>query len=182
MKNVFKFLKTLIIIIGVVLLGIAIVVSSVFFGKVLRWLLYVICFIIDIFNPGEQPIIEWIYAHDMLMLVICSILAGIYIVSYVLEENTSMKINYSRTSGPGTNTISDIEVSKNLTFVDASGAYRRWGEDFIDCQGNWCQWGSGFYDYDENYIYWGNTYKDSSGAYRRWGEDFVDGDGNWVHL
>lgn len=135
MKNVFKFLKTLIIIIGVVLLGIAIVVSSVFFGKVLRWLLYVICFIIDIFNPGEQPIIEWIYAHDMLMLVICSILAGIYIVSYVLEENTSMKINYSRTSGPGTNTISDIEVSENLTFVDASGAYSSMGRGFYRLSG-----------------------------------------------
>lgn len=135
MKNIFKFLKTLIIIIGVVLLGIAIVVSSVFFGKVLRWLLYIICFIIDIFNPGEQPIIEWIYAHDMLMLVICSILAGIYIVSYVLEENTSMKINYSRTSGPGTNTISDIEVSEKFNLCRCFRSISSMGRGFYRLSG-----------------------------------------------
>lgn len=67
-------------------------------------------------------------------------------------------------------------------YVDASGAYRNFGEDFIDCNGNWCRWGDGFYDYDGNYIRWGNTYKDSSGAYRRWGEDFIDGAGNWIHV
>ena len=92
-------------------------------------------------------------------------------------------------------------------YVDASGAYRMFGEDFIDCRGNWCRterkwkwawgkhqwsrgaerqnlcrWGEGFYDYEGNYIRWGNTYKDSSGAYRRWGEDFVDGAGNWVRV
>ena len=60
-------------------------------------------------------------------------------------------------------------------YVDASGAYRMFGEDFIDCRGNWCR-------YEGNYIRWGNTYKDSSGAYRRWGEDFVDGAGNWVRV
>ena len=51
-------------------------------------------------------------------------------------------------------------------YVDASGAYRMFGEDFIDCRGNWCRWGEGFYDYEGNYIRWGNTYKDSSGAYQ----------------
>ncbi len=29
-------------------------------------------------------------------------------------------------------------------YVDASGAYRMFGEDFIDCRGNWCRWGKGF--------------------------------------
>ena len=33
-------------------------------------------------------------------------------------------------------------------YVDASGAYRMFGEDFIDCRGNWCRWGEGFYDYE----------------------------------
>ena len=39
-------------------------------------------------------------------------------------------------------------------YVDASGAYRMFGEDFIDCRGNWCRWGEGFYDYEGNYIRW----------------------------
>lgn len=40
----------------------------------------------------------------------------------------------------------------DIVYADASGAYRRGGEDFIDCEGNWCKWGTGFYDYDKNYI------------------------------
>ena len=28
---------------------------------------------------------------------------------------------------------------KNIVFVDASGSYRRWGDDFVDCKGNWCK-------------------------------------------
>mgnify|MGYP001136267327 FL=1 len=26
---------------------------------------------------------------------------------------------------------------KNIVFVDASGSYRRWGDDFVDWDGNW---------------------------------------------
>lgn len=74
----------------------------------------------------------------------------------------------------------DDSAKRNFLYVDASGAYRRWGEAFVDCRGNWCSWGSGFYDVEGNYITWGNMYKDSSGAYRRWGDDFVDGAGNYI--
>lgn len=69
---------------------------------------------------------------------------------------------------------------KHFCFVDASGAYRYWGDDFVDTKGNWCRWGTGFYDYAGNYIRWGSTFQDSSGAYRHWGDDFIDGAGNWV--
>ena len=75
----------------------------------------------------------------------------------------------------------NISANKT-TYVDASGAFRHFGDDFIDCKGNWCKWGSGFYDYDGNYIRWGETYKDSSGSYRKFGDDFVDGEGNWVRF
>lgn len=103
------------------------------------------------------------------------------------SDKNQESINYSGTSNVEKQNISityenDREDYERRTFsyVDASGAYRRWGDDFIDCKGNWCKWGEGFYDMDGNYVKWGEMYKDKSGAYRRWGEDFVDGAGNYV--
>ena len=90
--------------------------------------------------------------------------------------------NYSHNNFNSYDTLNSCSNKNNIVFADASGSYRRWGDDFVDCKGNWCKWGTGFYDYDGNYIRWGNMYKDISGAYRRWGDDFVDGNGDWVHL
>lgn len=104
------------------------------------------------------------------------------------NNNTNRNNTYNSNSQSNGSTYKSYEQDvremkiKQFSFVDCSGAYRKWGDTFIDHKGNYCSWGSGFYDYDDNYIHWGNTYKDSSGAYRHWGDDFVDAAGNYVKL
>lgn len=103
-------------------------------------------------------------------------------------NNNNRKNTYNSNSQSNSSTYKSYEQDvremkiKQFSFVDCSGAYRKWGDTFIDHKGNYCSWGSGFYDYDDNYIHWGSTYKDSSGAYRHWGDDFVDAAGNYVKI
>lgn len=177
-KNIFYFLLAIV--------GIAAAIGiSYIGGYIVRWFVWLICFICEIFL-GENFIITWIGTHDTAMHIICSFTVIPILILGILSEGTG------NTSSAGShhsqrNTYSyedDLRDSRerSFCFVDVSGAYRRWGDSFIDHKGNWCSWGSGFYDYDDNYIRWGGTYKDSSGAYRRWGDDFVDAAGNYVRI
>lgn len=187
MELLLKILKIIGIIIIVGIIGIILIVISGFCGLILRWFTYLVCFIIDIFY--DSVIIDWIGEHDTAMLVICSCVSALGIVLWffglIQSDGNSHPVyspNYSHNNFNSYDTLNSCSNKNNIVFADASGSYRRWGDDFVDCKGNWCKWGTGFYDYDGNYIRWGNMYKDISGAYRRWGDYFVDGNGDWVHL
>lgn len=154
-------------------------------GYIVRWFVWLICFMWEIFN-GQSYVTEWIANHDEIVHILCSftflpLLVLLLIIESDGDSYSSSAVNFrhSRNKYNYTDDLNDIK-KRQFSFVDASGAYRRWGDDFIDFKGNWCSWGTGFYDYDGNYIKWGNSYKDSSGAYRRWGDDFIDGAGRWV--
>lgn len=146
-------------------------------GWLIRWGIWLGCFFLDFFC--DWAIIDWIVEHDTIMLVICSCLAPFLLIG---EKKSSD--NSGKTSNLASEPRENFDYLNNRKefdcFVDASGAYRNFGDDFIDCEGNWCKWGTGFYDCDGNYIKWGNVYRDSSGAYRNFGDDFIDGSGNWV--
>lgn len=76
----------------------------------------------------------------------------------------------------------DIETAyiKGFSFVDASGAHRKWGDDFIDYKGNWCSWGGSFYDKELNYRSWGETFVDGCGNFGSLRDGFYDAAGNWI--
>ncbi len=165
------------------------IIASVVLGLFIRWFLYLICFFMKILNfildfSFVDTIINWVETHDTGMWIIGSCISPFFIVAF-FSSSPSSSGNQTRNR---TNIDRDYQIyessgnSNNITFADASGAYRRWGDDFIDCKGNWCKWGTAFYDNEGNYIRWGNTYQDISGSYRRWGDDFIDGNGDWVHL
>lgn len=177
MGTIKKILSTLFTIVGCIFGIIIAFIASVIGGWVLRAIIWVICIGINFWY--DSSVVDWISNHDTIMLIICSIFAFILILAEMLSVQDK-KIDYQDREyyeKPKQN----MSANKK-TYVDASGAFRHFGDDFIDCKGNWCKWGSGFYDYDGNYIRWGETYKDSSGSYRKFGDDFVDGEGNWVRL
>ncbi len=176
-KNIFKIIGIAI----VVVVGIGLCTAI---GWLLRWFIWLVCFVLDIFC--NWAIIDWIGNHDTAMLVICSCLSPFVLLLVMISESSGGSYNGGNYSSGGGGFSYDNEVKEmnrnSFSFVDCSGAYRRWGDSFIDHKGNWCSWGSGFYDYDDNYIRWGNTYKDCSGAYRHWGDDFVDCAGDYVRI
>ena len=154
-------------------------------GYIVQWFVWLICFIWEILN-GQSSVTEWVANHDKVVHILCSFSFLPILVLLVIVEsggNASSSLSadhrHNMNNYKYTDELNDIKKHQ-FSFVDASGAYRHWGDDFIDFKGNWCSWGAGFYDYDGNYIRWGNPYKDSSGAYRCWGDDFIDGVGHWV--
>lgn len=180
----------ILIVCGIILLFI----GSFVMGVILQQFVYFVCFILQIF--GYSSFADWAESNNIVLLIICCIISALCVFIPIisgLASRDSSKIRQGIDYDEYTNYSNDNNTNyfwdsysedkrKRITFVDASGAYRKWGDSFVDCQGNWCRWGDSFYDYDGNYISWGNPYKDMSGAYRSWGDDFVDGDGNWVHL
>lgn len=194
-KNIFSIIGILIL--GVCGITIAIIGSFVC-GLILRFCVYFICFILQIF--GDFAFVDWVDNHHTATLVICSLISALGIASPIMagvkSSDSGKRVEYKNYRNDYSETYSSYAMNNmrsqfdsyleekrcRVVFADASGAYRKWGDDFVDCKGNWCKWGEAFYDYDGNYIRWGNTYKDMSGAYRRWGDDFIDGNGDWVHL
>lgn len=163
---------------------IALVIISAIGGYIIRWLLWLVCFLWEIFH-GKNAFTIWVAHHDTIVHIICSVFTLPALALMILSESgSSSSTDSGTTDGRNINYENEVrEMGRNsFSFVDCSGSYRRWGDDFIDHKGNWCSWGSGFYDYDDNYIHWGGTYKDSSGAYRHWGDNFVDDAGNYVRI
>lgn len=161
------------------------VTASYFGGFLIRWCVWFVGAIYE-FIFGGNTFTHWVANHDGIVHIICSIFCFFLIIAIMVDAAEGSKksggTHTSQVKKETSNYFSDVEDMKrrNFSFVDCSGAYRRYGDTFIDHKGNYCRWGTGFYDYDDNYIQWGNTFKDSSGAYRRWGDDFVDGAGHWV--
>lgn len=183
LKGLLSFVKKGVTIIGILILVILGIMICIATGWLIRWMIWLACFFIDFWY--DWAIIDWIVEHDTIMLIICSCIAPFLLLAeFIKTDSSDDASNQKKSHSMNTNhTSGNLSDSKSAEFfVDASGAYRNFGDDFIDCRGNWCKWGTGFYDYDGNYIKWGDIYKDCSGAYRRWGEDFIDGSGNWVHL
>lgn len=181
-------IKKIFIAIGIVCLVVLGIGLCIVAGYIIRWLVWLFCFIIEI-GSGSNAVIRWIANHDTAMHIICSCLAPVILVVSVICASTPNNSNNNKSNNykdDNNNFNYEKEVKEmkrnSFSFVDCSGCHRHWGDSFIDHKGNWCSWGSGFYDYDDNYIHWGNTYKDSSGAYRHWGDDFVDCAGDYVHI
>ena len=177
MGTIKNFLSTLFTIVGCIFGIIIALIASVIGGWLIRAIIWVICIGINFWY--DSSVVDCISNHDTIMLIICSVIAFILMLAELFSVQDKER-DY-QDSGYYEKPKQNISANKT-TYVDASGAFRHFGDDFIDCKGNWCKWGSGFYDYDGNYIRWGETYKDSSGSYRKFGDDFVDGEGNWVRL
>ena len=176
--------KILYFLIAIVCIAAAIGISYIG-GYIIRWFVWLICFIWEIFR-GKNAVTIWIDNHDTIVHIICSFLTLPSMALIAFSESGSTNSTTAGNYKNASNFSYDDEVKEmnrnNFYFVDCSGSYRRWGDSFIDHKGNWCSWGSGFYDYDDNYIRWGGTYKDCSGAYRRWGDTFIDCAGNHIHI
>lgn len=152
----------ILIVCGIILLFI----GSFVMGVILQQFVYFVCFILRIF--GYSSFADWAESNNIVLLIICCIISALCVFIPIisgLASRDSSKIRQGIDYDEYTNYSNDNNTNyfwgsysedkrKRITFVDASGAYRKWG----------------------------NTYKDMSGAYRSWGDDFVDGDGNWVHL
>lgn len=133
MGTIKKILSTLFTIV-VCIFGIIIAfIASVIGGWVLRAIIWVICIGINFWY--DSSVVDWISNHDTIMLIICSIFAFILILAEMLSVQDK-KIDYQDREyyeKPKQN----ISANKK-TYVDASGAFRHFGDDFIDCKGNWC--------------------------------------------
>lgn len=134
------------------------------------------------------PLDLFLTQHETAIFIVCGILGIICTIvhfrDFFANLGSPSNITHNKKSDKTYTHKSTNKISNNydLTFVDAQGNYRKYGDSFIDTKGNYCNWGDGFYDYDGNYIHWGGTFKDSSGAYRYWGEGFYDGAGRWVNI
>lgn len=157
-----------------ILIAAVVVVVSVIGGWLLRYLIWVICFLFEIVGKGGV-VVDWISNHDTLIWIICSVAIWPMIISGALGGGSSSN---TYTLGSDGNKLTC--QSNSIEFVDAGGNWRHYGDDFIDCRGCWCKWGGEFVDNGGNWRKWGDDFVDGSGSWRRWGDDFVDGAGNWV--
>lgn len=161
-----------------VLITAAIILVSAIGGWVLRYLVWLICFLIEILG-NDWAIIDWISNNDTIMWIICSVVFWPIIILAAISGCGS-----SNTTTGNSNAYGDYSKpthrSNSIEFVDAAGNWRRSGDDFIDYRGCWCKWGGEFVDGGGNWRKWGDDFIDGSGCWRRWGDDFVDGAGNWV--
>lgn len=185
------FFKTLLGFAFAALLLILCVVGCYFLGYLIRWCIWLVGAIYELFF-GRNAVTRWIANHDEAVRIICSVASFIVMVLNFIhgKSDNSTGKSYENDDESSDNDENEFSyekersdmIKRNFIYVDCSGNYRCWGEDFVDHKGNWCKWGSGFYDYDDNYIPWGGTYKDSSGSYRNFGDDFVDCRGNYIKL
>lgn len=129
-----KFIETVLSIIAFVLFAFCAIVffvlGTLFGGYVLRYFVYLVCFFVQIF--GDYAFVSWVENNETVLYVICCVISALIILLMFSSSSSSSGSYSSSNNYLEDNNASNFgdsyseEKRKRITFVDASGAYRKW--------------------------------------------------------